>query len=539
MEKIIKHFIIICVVFIFITLFLRYSLHQFNKQFNMQILNNQQRINNLPTFTYDIHFEPPPEEIDIKNPYACSPTDLHPCKVNDPIGCEGCQSLIATCKHFAEDATFIDDDGTEKTIPANETENDGWCWTLNNPTQACNPFHGNLVFVRVQPERPETMLFCECIYPGYIGKTTFDGNCETVFICDGKIEELNVPLKEMKCVCSQNSINVYQNDVPMCVPKKVQDMPNYDDPMFFNEAITVSIECFNETIANACPSKVLLNPCNYCLLTGKYIANGKMVPTDDEEGGFQCVLRDAQKNGLPIRRSSLGRLLKGTNGPDGIIDLKIKTVLVYNYISNDVFEQKAITFLAKDNIDFLTRLELYDDTKDYSNVYFALDPNTFQLVWPGSFGSMKIKTMPLIFCQHIYYIVFNHNAYYCSYDHRVHSNRLPKNWTHPFTNENVTFPRILPCRPYIHNPMWSYRYADWKHFEGMNSFFSLKDTWRVNKLLKLQMRSDVRQSKIIRYLFTVYEPRSGLATGFIADHRDMYDYYQAHVIPKDTPDWDD
>ena len=209
-------FIIIAIVAVAITLYLKSALVEFQQQFEESLDDLNSHIETIPKFSYDIKFDPPVDNIDINNPYECTGNDLHKCRINDPLSCVGCKNLIAACKHFDQDTKFIDANGTETIIPQNDDPNEGYCLVVQTLAQRCNPYHGVLVLVQLYPGDTASFLICECKNPGFIGKTTLAGACDEVFVCNGKVLDINVPFDKITCDCPKfyNAANV--NNVPVC-----------------------------------------------------------------------------------------------------------------------------------------------------------------------------------------------------------------------------------------------------------------------------------------------------------------------------------
>ena len=144
-------FTIITIFFLSITLYLKKSIVHFSNEIKDSLGKNNNKSIFLPKFYYDIHFNSLPNTIEINNPYKCTGSELRKCKLSDPTSCIGCQNLIATCTHFDQDMDYIDSDGKKYSIAANTSSDIGYCLAIQNTLQRCNPYHGNLVLIQLQP----------------------------------------------------------------------------------------------------------------------------------------------------------------------------------------------------------------------------------------------------------------------------------------------------------------------------------------------------------------------------------------------------
>lgn len=531
MEQRLIIFIVIAIIFLIFTIFLKISLITFNNQFSEKIESNKNAILELERFSFKIYFDPPKSTIDITNPYTCTPQDLKICELSNQSSCIGCKNLITTCIHFDVDTKYIDFDGAELTIPANTTEDEGYCLVQNNPSQTCNPYHGDLVLVQLEPDSTESMLFCECKNPGYIGKLELNGACDTVFICDGNIDDINKPLAEINCICNEQSTNSNENNVPVCLPKKVKDFTYYDR-FFFEGRHYTDIDKFSSDIRTF-PGEILNDPCKYCLITGRYISNGRIVESDD---GYQCAILNASGRGLPIRRNANYRVLSGTEGPDAILDLDVHSVLVYGYIDNAKYERMVVKILHKNNKDILQRMGIYDsDVKAYS----MIDVNSSQLVWPGSFGYSYFTEMPVVICDGTRApSIIGDFIYYCAFRHTVPDDRIPRFDSYKFNTSEFAFNLTSTCPTMKHPFFMNFSYKKWKFYEGFNSIFSINDKYKTNKLRKLEMKEDFKIEGWLKYVFTNYKLKDQKAKGYCANSTDFHNYYKAGLIPKDPSNWE-
>ncbi|UVX94894.1 PIF-1 [Callinectes sapidus nudivirus] len=525
MEKSLIFFLILFFTFLILSIFLRFSLNKFNSNFKASLSENEKRINDLYKFAYDIHFNPPPSVIDINNPYECTPTNLRKCNVNDPFSCAGCKSLISTCTNISSDLKYIDINGVETIIPKNDTEDEGYCLTRKNANQKCNPFHGDLVLVQTDPDSVESMLYCQCKNPGYIGSTQIDGACNEVFVCNGKIDDINKPLDEIQCDCDNGLVPNNVNSIPTCMVPLVKEYDKYDDD-FYENIETVPKDRFINEIQSF-PGDKILNPCKYCLFTGAYVPNGNMVPTED--GGWQCVLNDSRARGIPFRRDLKRRILKGSKGPDSVIDVAIWQVYVHGYIYDSEFEQITITFLTDGNREIAKYLNM--NTNEQMGFINMRD---HQLVFPGSFGKIFVNNFPGVYCDGSEGpTFFDDFAYDCYFTNYIPLDRRPSHYGSYVTiyssDPEMKFDTAPNCPPKKHSSITNAEFKNWKHFEGYNSAHSKEI---VNNLVHLKISEAFKQSEPIRYIFSMYNFPQKMSKHLSATWLDDYKKWFATLIPK-------
>ena len=387
-------FIFVCI----IIFYLRDSVIAFNRQFTSILDSNEKQFNQLVKFQYDITFKNPPEEIVIENQYDCTPEILRPCRLNDSSKfCAGCKNLLATCVHFDTDQKFIDSTGKEGIIPANTDPNDGYCLLIKTISEACNPFHGDLVLVSLTPENYDSFLICECKNPGFIGKMTISGACDTPFICNGKIDNIDQPLEDIKCLCPDLQVSAQENSIPTCIIPAVKDFKEWDKVPEF-EAETLPFDYFDSVIATYYTGKIIKNPCKYCAITGVPVNGEVKLVTQDGEKAYVCISQDT--NCVPIRLSQQKRILLGKNGPDGMIALQWNSFNWYGKTKDPDFDSIAVLFSPKDssiNKTFLNYILAgqngYDETKMY-----ALDLRPHQVRIPGHFANLNMRRVPIGLC---------------------------------------------------------------------------------------------------------------------------------------------
>lgn len=256
----------------------------------------------IPHFSIDHQFNPYPATININNKYDCNADSLRKCTLDDETTLFGCKELIVRCHHFDKDIEYMNN-GISKIIPKNETANEGYALAITTIIDACNPYHGDLTLVTVNENSNEYMLVCTCKNPGYIGNEDILGNCTTVFICNGKIDDINKTLDRINCVCDvrQKSLR-YDDGLPVCKSMTVKDANAlYDDwtnLVPFNSTRQIETDKYNPTISGNLKTTRLLDPCRNSLHdTTIAIPNGKY----DSING-RCTVLDY---GLPISNGTL------------------------------------------------------------------------------------------------------------------------------------------------------------------------------------------------------------------------------------------
>jgi hypothetical protein len=336
----------------------------------------------LKDFSYNIKFTPFPDTINIENPYPCNETDLHECDMNDATTCIGCKTFTASCTHFDKDTKHIDTDGNTTIIPKNKDENTGYCMTTTTVSERCNPYHGDLVLIKLSPESDLSAFTCICKNPGFIGNTKIDGACDTPYICDGKVKDINKPLDEIECDCEKNYTSVQVESIPMCQAKIIKDV-SMDDSIDFGTRATVDISVFNENIRNHIQYDKLIDPCRTCPITGAPV-DGRMVSTyvalegfPQPELGYQCVSTNMNTS-LPIRLNKTGdRLLKGLEGPDAVINIQYGGLMVLPFFSDVKYPDSYVT-CDTDKLPGPMR-----QLKEYIGDHVQLSLNGHQVVYPG------------------------------------------------------------------------------------------------------------------------------------------------------------
>jgi hypothetical protein len=361
--------ILICTIILVVVVFL---LRLFK---NIEFQTTNQGI--LHPFLSDLRFDPFPQQIDVSNPYECSGTNLRPCTISDQTSCIGCQSMIARCTNFSSDTTYFDDDGHPHIIPKNTDPDDGYCMTITNNDLniECNVFHGDLALIKIEPESQASMFFCNCKNPGFIGNTSLLGACDTPFICNGKVDDINKPLSEINCKCSATQYSVRNNNaipLPMCVDMTIFQANNRNQ---LNDLIRTvhpeklaPIGVFNNAIQRQLNVESLIHPCKTCPLTNNPIDNGVFGTIEDETFCSVHLNNVSSRNshyGIPYRRSPNERLLVGDQGgPDAVLGVHWYEMMIYDHLLSD--QRQIILFKIEPqlNEDFYTAMGL-DLSLDY------------------------------------------------------------------------------------------------------------------------------------------------------------------------------
>ncbi len=376
----------------------------------------------MPKFSYNIHFNPFASTIDVNNPYECTPVDRKICSIKDETSCFGCKNLIAKCTHFAEDTKYIDTNGDVTIIPANSTPDEGYCMVTETVSESCNPYHGDLVLVQSSADATESSLICDCKNPGYIGKTSLSGACDDVFVCNGSVVDLNVPFDKITCQCPVGTTPAVKNGIPICRNDIV-----YTHDYISNQYVgfdRLGASFFNATYGGNTKTEYFRNPCKYCVLTGQRV-NGDIAASED---GFQCVSNSF--DAMPIRVSSMSRILKGKRGPDAMIAAKIKTIRVYGYFTNTDYQDTGFQIACNDKYknDALFEVLGLDKTKMYE-----IAGVSHELSVPGHFRVTAYDDCPTGRCYGSW------PSYYCQIRNNFNNSDSQSYQYKQFTNENGSF----------------------------------------------------------------------------------------------------
>jgi hypothetical protein len=233
--------------------------------------NDDHRDVDIPRFKTDVFFEPYPSTVNIENRYDCNVKSLRVCDINDPTTLFGCKELTVRCHHFDKDTPYMVQ-GDATIIPKNKSSTEGYALAITDITKSCNPYHGDLVLIASNKDSTEYMLICSCKNAGYIGNENLLGSCETVFVCNGKIDDINQPLEKINCQCppEKNSERNKIDNVPYCATMKVTAANSrYSDWTHLVRWINdrqIPISAYDRTIAGNLNVKYLLNPCRNSLI---------------------------------------------------------------------------------------------------------------------------------------------------------------------------------------------------------------------------------------------------------------------------------
>lgn len=294
-----------CVLLVIFALFIGYRLRLFEKP-----LESPEEIKK---FSVDVVFRQI-ESVSIENKYDCNAKSLRVCSMNDPTTLFGCRELTVRCQHFNKDTEFKEHGKTFE-IPKNKSVNEGYALSITNLAEACNPYHGDLVLVTANSDSNEYMLICSCKNPGFIGNTSLLDACEEVFICDGKIDDLNKPLNEINCKCNADEMTVrYNTGAPVCKPMLVHEANAiYADWSSYVDWVSdrkINKDVFNKTIQQNLKTSVLLNPCTSS-------AHDLSVPIPNSKYSTLTRTCNYADYGLPIRTGVLDEPAKKYERVDG------------------------------------------------------------------------------------------------------------------------------------------------------------------------------------------------------------------------------
>lgn len=257
----------------------------------------------LPTFSVNVKFKQHDNKLNVDNKYDCNAKSLKLCDMNDATTLFGCKELTVRCHHFDKDSKFVENNKTT-IIPKNKTPNEGYALAISSIAESCNPYHGDLVLVAKEKTSTDYMLVCWCKYPGYIGNDNLLGNCTQVYICNGKIDDINKPLNDINCVCPlteisvKYSINENSLKLPVCKPLLVHEAnklyTDWSHIVPWSSDRVISSNVYVKDIRKNLNTSILLNPCNNSLLNMK----------EPIENGFYndftktCCTKDY---GIPVR----------------------------------------------------------------------------------------------------------------------------------------------------------------------------------------------------------------------------------------------
>lgn len=412
----------------------------------------------IPKFSVDVQYDPYPSTIDINNKYDCTADSLRKCDINDSTTLFGCKELIVRCHHFDKDTEYVNNNET-KIIPKNSTPTEGYALAITTIVDSCNPYHGDLTLVTTNDDSNEYMLICSCKNPGYIGNDNILGNCTTVFICNGQIDDIDKNLNDINCKCSEREISMrYEDGLPVCKSMTVKDAnERFDDWSHlvpFNSNRQIDSNKYNVTISGNLKTSRLLDPCQNSIHdTSIEIINGKF----DSING-RCVVLDY---GLPLSTGLLD------HHPED------DTVKIESVSSDCVLAtEKYLKARVSDNIAGVRRV----NALTVAGLPFAQDlQNTTVVVVPkhgmsfGKNGQMSITANPDIF-----------NSCRCSGDWPNYSCYVLQYFDH--IEDNLTFPghRLCPSSFFWGQELWNN--SEFLVYNGVkfnrNGLYFDNDAWR-------------------------------------------------------------
>lgn len=338
----------------------------------------------LIKFSSDVVYDSVYQDVVLTNPdvYKCIPEYPRLCDVNDASTCFGCQNLIARCIHFDEDVTFKKSDTSIGILKKNSSTNEGYCLSLDKITTVCNQYHGKLGLVSSVDQTLQKdvySLLCLCTNPGYIGNNHITDACNTPFVCNGKVKNINIELNKIECECEESFYSKTLNNTPSCQEYQLLNTPK---DVKLSHTIAIDKNLLNSNISGNYQFDSITSPCAYCPVTGVY-TGGKIVENGDN---VQCVNSDPSF-GVPIRRNKSWRLLKGTEGPDAILAIRNFKVAVYGYVEDSIYPTLGIIFKKLDNPKFFNDSETEQTLK--------IEPWN-QCKFPGNFNLPEFNTAPNI-----------------------------------------------------------------------------------------------------------------------------------------------
>lgn len=231
----------------------------------------------IPIFSTDIKFNEYPTTINLENKYDCNAHSLRECKLDDPTTLFGCKELSVQCKHFEKDIEFWENNESY-TIPKNIDKNTGYALSISALSETCNPYHGDLILITADPNSNDYMLICMCKNPGLVGNEHILGPCENVYICNGKIDNLNQPIDKISCSCENTQVNDrYENGIPVCRTMNILEAndkyTDWSNLINWGDKSIVAKTVYSPTVKDNVRSSKLLDPCVNSLIEDITIPN--------------------------------------------------------------------------------------------------------------------------------------------------------------------------------------------------------------------------------------------------------------------------
>lgn len=271
----------------------------------------------IPKFSVNIKFKDQPQTmVNVENKYVCNASTMRECKLDDPRTLFGCQEFSVRCHHFNQDFIYLEDK-ERKIIPKNTDSNTGYALAIDIDAKVCNPYHGELTLVSLNTDSDSYMLICKCKKPGYIGNDTLLGACDKPYICNGNVDNINQPLNEIKCNCSNTEISyITDEQIPACRPMLIKDAnEKYEDwtnLIQWGDQPKMSIDKFTPTIQQNSNTKYLLDMCRASLL-----GDGQIIPNSKYNDQIKsCTYKDY---GIPVKIGMLGSEHLTANGTDAVL----------------------------------------------------------------------------------------------------------------------------------------------------------------------------------------------------------------------------
>lgn len=350
---------------------------------------------NLPKFNSpDVYFKPYPSSIDISNSLDCNVYNLKICIIGKPETLFGCKELTVRCIHFDKDTEYHENGEISVIIPKNKSELEGYALASFNSLEylTCNPYHGDFVLILKDPEIYEYLFICLCKNPGFIGNDDIFGNCTSVYICNGQIDNIDKPLKDINCKCKITETNIKYKitenlTLPVCKKLSIQKANElYEDWFHLVPLITtrlMPIENFNKNIKQNVNCGFLLDVCRNDLTN-----MSREIPEASYNEKFKtCMVKNS---GIPIRIDVLekypdnddkldtfdgvlsseiyeyARFLDNVGGKRRLLTLKTKIPFNLNNFQQQQKRKKKSNdwvFIVLENVHFNTETQLIFDMR--------------------------------------------------------------------------------------------------------------------------------------------------------------------------------
>lgn len=322
---------------------------------NEKITQFKYKKEEIPNFSVDVIFNLKSSNFRMEErKLDCNIDTLIECdKRNESETLLQCKELLVKCINFPEKATYVY--YTKKVeIPKNKDKNTGYALAVTEIyDEACNFDHGNLVLITSNETSNEYMLICECKQPGYIGKDHLLKNCDVVYMCNGKIDNIKQSLDKIKCICDDGKINDSHDGVSYCRDMTISEAnglyTDWSHLVPWNSERQIGVEAFKPAFQSKLKTSKLLDPCRNSLLdTSIEITGAKFNVINGE-----CQFRDY---GYPVERKFLNytptlgmkEMEKYKNVKDAQIGAGIPTekYVKIRYLDNVNGERKIIAIVV-------------------------------------------------------------------------------------------------------------------------------------------------------------------------------------------------